>query len=184
MKTSTRKKISGLALGAALALCVAGHAEAGPSLGAPRPDVRLVDAWDRALSLGALAGKPVLVLYEDKASTTQNLALKQELSELAKGGKYKSRIGLVAIADLSAYDYWPVKGFVKDAVRDESHKQGLPIYCDWNGEARRTMGLVPGVSNVVLYGPNGRVRFSRSGPLTSDERRALIEQLRGFADGR
>ena len=71
----------------------------------------------------ALRGKPVLIVYEDKSSTAQNKALKDELAQIAKGDRYRSSVALAAVADVSAYDFWPARGFVRDAIREESRKQ-------------------------------------------------------------
>ncbi|MCA9526130.1 MAG: hypothetical protein KC657_38450 [Myxococcales bacterium] len=149
-----------------------------PSVGDARPQVTLVDAWDRTLQIGAAANKPILVVYEDSSSAKQNQALKDELAKLAKSGKYKEAITLVAVADLAGYDYWPVKGFVKDAIRDESRKFGTTIFCDWNGAARAKIGLKRGVSNVILYGRDGKVLFAHEGAMPAEKRRQLIALLR------
>ena len=155
-------------------------AEAGalPTVGAIRPEVRLLDSWDRTLPLSRLRGMPTLLLYEDKDSADENAPLKAQLAELARGDTYRRSIALVAIADVSGYDYWPVRGFVKDALKDESHKQNTVIYCDWDGGVRGALGLEKDTSNVVLYGRDGRVIFASRGPLGEGQRRALVELLR------
>lgn len=153
-------------------------ASALPILGEPTPDVVLEDAWDRQVAMGKLGAKPVLVVYEDEASSKQNNAFKAELAELAKGDRYKTRVALLAVADLDGYDYWPVRGFVKDAIRSESRKQQLSILCDWSGKFRKALGLIKGSSNVVLYGKNGKVLFSHAGPLSAEQRATLISSLR------
>lgn len=160
------------------ALSTAASAAALPHVGAPRPNVVLVDAWDRQLQLGSLDGTPTLVVYEDQGSSKVNDGLKRELSRLARGGAYRSQIAVVAVADVSGYDYWPVRGFVKDAIRDESRKQGIPIYCDWSADFRRTLSLNRHASNVVLYGRDGTVLYARAGRLTDAEQRELLTLLR------
>ena len=165
------------ALVGGLVILFASDARALPLLGEPPPDVELEDAWDRRVAMAKLGAKPVLVVYEDEASAKQNKELKADLAELAKGGQYKKRVALLAVADLDGYDYWPVKGFVKDAIRDESRKQQLSILCDWNGKFRKALGLVKGSSNVVLYGKDGKVLFSHAGPLSRVQRATLISSL-------
>ncbi len=165
------------ALAAALLALVEVPAGAVPSPGAPHPEVQLEDAWDRTIRLSQLAGTPILVVYEDRGSAHVNDPLKSELSELAKGDKYKQSIALVAVADVSSFDFWPARGFVKGAIRSESHKQGTTIYCDWDGHVRRALGLDRGTSNVVLFGRDGRVLFAQSGTVAPEQRRALIGML-------
>ncbi len=167
---------------AALSL-VAPPAFARPRAGEAGLNARLEDADGRALELKAFRGKPILILYEDKDSAMQNQALKTRLAELARGDKYRGRVALTAVADVSSYNYWPVKGFVKDAIRDESRKAGTTIYCDWDGGFRSTYGLRRGVSSVVLIDRRGYVLFSAEGAVGAEGRRKLVELLRAEVEG-
>jgi predicted transcriptional regulator len=164
---------------ATVGLLAGGVARALPVPGAARSDVELTDAWDRSIHLAAYVGKPVLVVYEDKGSSSQNEALKEELAAVARGDRYKTVVALVAVADVSGYDYWPIRGFVRSALRSESQKQGTVIYCDWDGHVRGTLGLERGQSNVVLYGRSGVVLYSHAGPMSVEERRTFFATLRG-----
>jgi hypothetical protein len=161
-----------------LVVLFASHASALPVAGAVRPEVQLTDAWDRSIRLSTYRGMPVLVVYEDKGSSAQNAALKSELAVLARGDKYRRLIALVAVADVTGYDYWPIRGFVRSAIRSESSRQNTVIYCDWDGHIRAALGLERGQSNVVLYGSDGGVLFAHAGPLTADGRRAFVALLR------
>ena len=154
-----------------------------PRAGAPAPDVRLEDAEGRAVQLQAFHGKPILIVYEDRDSSQQNQVLKDELAKLAAGDRYKSGIALAAVADVSEYDFWPARGFVKDAIREESRKQGTTIYCDWTGRLRDALQLKRGVSNVVLVGKRGQVLFAADGPLPTEDRKRLIALLRTEVEG-
>jgi len=172
------RRLVGAGLALIMALGVSGTALAVPEVGSARRDTTLLDAWERSVPLSQFDGMPLLFIYEDKGSATQNTDLKAELSTLAKGDRYRKTIALVAVADVSDYDFWPAKGFVRDAIRDESRKQGIVIYCDWDGSLRRKLDLNHRASNVVLYGRDGRVLFSRAGTLSRDERGELIRLLR------
>lgn len=167
-----------LSISAALAL----PASALPNVGDLRPAARAVDVDGRALDLRAINGRPILVVYEDKDSSGMNVALKKELSRLARGDRYRSAIALVPVADVQGYDYWPVRGFVKSAIKDESKKIGATIYCDWDGSFRRAAGLSRGTSSVVLIGRDARVLFASEGPLGKADRARLIELLRAEVD--
>jgi predicted transcriptional regulator len=158
-------------LGAATALAL-------PTEGDAAPNARIEDADGRAVELKGFKGKPILIVYEDKDSAAQNQALKDTLSKLAKGDRYKSAVALAAVADVSAYDFWPVKGFVKDAIREESRKQGTTIYCDWTGTFRGTYQLRRGVSSIVLIGRDGHVLFAADGAVSAEQRKRLVELLK------
>jgi len=166
-----------------LASVCSSSASAIPRVGAILPSVQLIDGWERRLDLSKLGNKPVLVLYEDKNSAQENQTFKDELAVLAKGDRYKKSVALVAIADVEGYDYWPVRGFVKDSIRDQSTKFGTTIYCDWDGVARRTLSAKSGASNIILYGKDGKVLFSHEGAMSADSRKTLIALLHQQVEG-
>jgi hypothetical protein len=170
---------------AAAALVALGGATAGavPKEGDKAPNARVEDADGRVLEMKSLKGKPILIVYEDKDSAQQNDVLKKELSRLARGDKYKSMIALAAIADVSSYDFWPVKGFVKDAIREESKKAGTTIYCDWDGRFRSTYKIREGTSNVILVGKDGHVLFAAEGSLKAPERKRLLDLIKAQVEG-
>lgn len=161
----------------------AGAAGALPTVGGTRPSVSVRDGWDRVTTLEHYRGVVTLVVYEDKGSAEVNQVLKEELSRLAKGDRYKRKVALFAVADVSGYDYWPVRGFVKDAIQTESHKQGTTIYCDWDGRFRNALSLEKGKSNVVLIGKDDRILFAEAGALSAARRRELIDLLRREVEG-
>jgi hypothetical protein len=168
-------------VGVAVALA-ASTATALPAVGALRPAARVVDADNRGLDLRAINGKPILVLYEDQGSAKMNDALKADLSRLARGDRYRNAVALVPVADVQGYDFWPARGFVKDAIRDESKKAGATIYCDWDGTFQRAAGFRRGTSSVMLVGRNARVLFASEGALTREQREQLIGLLRAEVD--
>lgn len=159
-------------------------AEAAPAVGTARPAARVHDAEDRPFELQGVRGKPILVLYEDKDSAKLNLALKDDLARLARGDRYRNSVALVPVADVERYDYWPVRGFVKDAIRDESKKIGATIYCDWDGSFRRATQLAKNTSSVMLIGRDGRVLFAWEGLVPKDERDRLLGMLRAEIEPR
>lgn len=175
-KTASIVTLAALLAGASAALAL-------PARGDKAPNAKIEDADGRVLEMKTLKGKPILVVYEDKDSAAQNQPLKDELSKLAKGDKYKRKVALAAVADVSSYDFWPVKGFVKDAIRDESKKQGTTIYCDWNGSFRAAYKLREGISSIVLIGKNGEILFAGEGALKPDARKHLLDLLRAEVEG-
>jgi hypothetical protein len=94
-----------------------------------------------------------------------------------------SSVALIAVADVTAYDYWPVRGFVKSAIHAQSTKLGVDIFCDWDGHVREGLGLRRGTSNVVLYGRNGHVLFAASGELGAEDRAKVVSALRREVEG-
>lgn len=154
-----------------------------PSVGEMGKNVNLEDADGRVIKLEALVGKPILIVYEDKASTKMNQPFKDELSKLAKGDKYKDKVALAAVADLTAYNYWPVKGFVKDSIREESKKLGTTIFCDWNGHVQVSYAFRKKTSSIVLLNKQGRVVFAAEGKMSPEQRKQAIDLLKAEVEG-
>jgi hypothetical protein len=154
-----------------------------PAIGDDAPNGKLEDADGKAIETKTLKGKPLLIVYEDKDSATQNEKLKKELSELAKGDKYKSKVALAAVADVSSYDFWPAKGFVKDAIREESKKVGTTIYCDWTASFRKAFKLTKGKSSIVLVGKDGKVLFAGEGSLSEADRKKVLGLIKAQVEG-
>lgn len=180
--TSLRNKFAAATLAAGVSgLSIS--ALALPSVGQDAPNGKVEDADGKSLETKNLKGKPVLIVYEDRDSAAQNEKLKKDLSTLAKGDKYKAKVALAAVADVSSYDFWPAKGFVKDAIREESKKQGTTIYCDWNASFRKAFKLTKGKSSIVLVGKDGKVLFAGEGSLSEADRKKVIELLKAQVEG-
>jgi len=154
-----------------------------PSVGEMGKNVNLEDADGKVTKMEALVGKPILIVYEDKASTKMNQSFKDELSKLAKGDKYRNKVALAAVADVTDYNYWPVKGFVKDSIREESKKLGSTIFCDWDGHVRVSFTFRKGTSSVVLLNKQGRVVFAADGKLSAEQRQRAIDLLKAEVEG-
>ncbi len=177
-----RRSLAVVGLSAVAALPLA--AQALPKVGGTAPAAaKLVDVDDRSLSLEALRGQPVLVVYEDKDSSKLNAALKRELDELMKNEPKLRKLRVVAVADVSEYDFWPAKGAVKDAIRDEQKKANTTIYLDWSADFRTKLALDAKTSNVVLFDREGRFVYARAGALTAADRKALVGEMRALVGG-
>ncbi|MBP9114082.1 MAG: hypothetical protein KBF88_14820 [Polyangiaceae bacterium] len=143
----------------------------------------VVDVDGNTFTVESTLGKPLLIVYEDKNSGTQNNALKEELGTFARDPKYKSMVLLAAVADVSSYNFWPARGFVKDAIRKESTKANTPIYCDWTGAFREALGLTRGKSNIVFVDKAGKVRYVAAGSMGEGARKRLLDLIRKEVEG-
>lgn len=141
-------------------------------------DGRVEDVDGRVLRTSSLKGRVVVVVYEDKDSKDANAAFKSDLSRLMQDRAAKASVVVLAVADVSEYASWPARGFVKDAIRDESKKSGTTIWCDWDASFRKAYDLAKGRSNVLVLGRDGRVRFAAAGALTAAQRGAVGGLLR------
>lgn len=154
----------------------------------PKPghaaDARVEDVDGRVFRPSAFKGRPILVVYEDKESKDANTAFKADLTRLMKEKPLRDAVVLAAVADVSEYDSWPAKGFVKDAIRDEQKKSGTTIWCDWDASFRKAFDLTRGKSNVLVLGRDGRVRFAAAGTLTAAQRASVEALLRAEVGAR
>lgn len=71
---------------------------------------------------------------------------------------------------------------MKDAIRGESIKAGTPIYCDWNGAARRAFGARAATSTVIVYDRQGKAVFAHEGPMPEATRATLLATLRRMVE--
>jgi len=158
-------------------------ASACPKEGEAFANARIEDADEHGLELTALKGKPFVIVYDDRASSPTSESFRKELLKVAKSGPYKSSLAVLFVANVKPYNYWPVKGVVKDAVRDSSKKQGLTVYCDWTGEIHSSYRFRDGVSNVVVVGKDGHVAFASEGLPAGDAQKRFFESLRVQVEG-
>ncbi len=153
-----------------------------PPVGAQRPNVALEDSWEREDALDNYRGMPMLVLYEDKSSGMLNTDFKKELAEVAYDGRYKGVVAFIPVADVSSYDYWPLRTFARRSVQKQSIATRTNIVCDWKGTVRQALGLDGNTSNVVLYDKDGKVVFAHAGAMTADQRALLFALLKVQVD--
>jgi hypothetical protein len=163
---------------AALALALT----AGSALGAA-PQEGPVDATLRTskgeqIQLSKWRGKPVILFYEDKDSTTLNLPLKEELFARGKARGLLESAFVVAVANLKSFDFFPAREIALSFVRDEEKKAGVPILVDLKG----TMGAAPWglpmkTSNVLLLDAQGALVFRHSGKMKPEEQTAFFLTL-------
>lgn len=127
--------------------------------------------------LSAHPGKCLLVFYEDKDARTQNQPLKDRLWKSMDQRQGKDSMLIVAVADVSAFNWWPARKVVSAAIREESRKLGATIWCDWDGSFGREIGAAKGASNVMVVGRDGAILFKHSGAVPAEEIDRVIAML-------
>lgn len=79
---------------------------------------------------------------------------------------------------MSAHDFWPARGFVKDAIKEEEQKSGTSISLDWSGSFGTPFAFQTGASNIVLLGSGNRVKLARTGVVPRPVREAILQELK------
>lgn len=142
-----------------------------PLLGkAPSPpllDAVLTGSDGAAVSLARFAGKPMVLFFEDRHSTTLNKPLKMRLKEWGEAHAKMDAARVVAIANLSAFNFFPVKGIALGRVRSMEKKIGIPILADLDGVMTGAPWFLPAESSTVLLcDGQGGVVYQHTGALS------------------
>ncbi|HSE86232.1 MAG TPA: hypothetical protein VLJ79_08440, partial [Candidatus Binatia bacterium] len=77
---------------------------------------------------------------------------------------------------------WPFWWIWKRKLREHSRKEGMTVYCDWEGKMFSDYKMKDGVSNVVITDKRGRIRFFTSGEVTGDETNDVKQLLVALAE--
>ncbi len=125
--------------------------------------------------MSSFAGRPVLVIYEDKLAVDWNNALKKRL---ARDRTLPKSVVVLPVADMQRWKSWPARYFAKKELGKQAVKAGRSLYGDWNGEAARSLGVAKETSSVVLFGEDGLVRWAAAGRLGADRVEELIGLIR------
>ncbi len=170
-------RLSFLATTAALVLA-APLAHALLTAGSAPKDFAVADPDDKPARLSTLrGGKPALVFYEDKDGGAQNDRFKQRLGKLRSASPAAQKVKLIAVADVGDYNYWPAKGYVKDALRASGKKAGLTVWADWSTDGRKSLAAHAAQSNLVLLDAAGKVLWSSAGALTPAQENDLLARV-------
>jgi hypothetical protein len=123
------------------------------------------------------SGHPTIVFYEDKDGGEQNDHFKQRLGKLQGKSPAAKKVVVVAIADVSSWNFWPAKGFVKNALESAGKKAGVTVWADWSGAGRASLSASSDASNIVMLDASGRVVWASSGKLTVPQEDDLLNRV-------
>jgi hypothetical protein len=143
-----------------------------------RMDATLRGANGKEVAISRWRGKPVILFYEDRHSTTLNSPLKEALFSKGQELGLLEAAFVVAVANLESFDFFPARGIALSYVRDEEKKWGIPILVDLKG----TLGAAPWnlptkTSSVLLLDGNGTLVYRYSGRMKDEDQRAFFQTL-------
>lgn len=145
----------------------------------------LLDPDEKPLRFSAMAGRPVLIIYEDKDTSSQNRNFKQRLNRMARSGAMPAKFAVLPVADVHKFDFWPARQMARDQLKLRSRELGHVLFADWSGEAFKRIGVPGGSSVLVLVDAEGKVVFAAAGALENDRQvrlMQLIKQQKARAD--
>jgi hypothetical protein len=143
---------------------------------------RVQSGDDEELTLDMIKGKVAAIFYENKDIVDANKRLKDELNKLYHEQKDVLKDVLVRLPIIDCSDaFWPFLGIWKKRLREYSKKEGVTIYCDWDGKMSSDYKMKADVSNVVIIDKSGRIRFFTSGEVTDQEINDVKELFKALA---
>lgn len=163
-------------------LFIVGAAPAGegPPATPAAPDATLRNTADEPVLVSQFRGKPSVLLYEDRHSTEVNRSFKTAL-RAREQGPHGADVQVLAVANLSGLNFFPIRGFALHGVREAERKAQHPLLVDWeNALTRPPWSLPPNGSTVVVLSPTGDVVFTQSGALDAQAQEQVFALLGRF----
>ncbi|HEY6879691.1 MAG TPA: hypothetical protein VI299_16805 [Polyangiales bacterium] len=161
-----------MALAFVFILSVTRPAAALPSFSFATPD-------DVEMTEVDVRGRAFLLWYESKDAVHVNDAAKLAVRALLASLPEPARPKLIAVADVSGYDFWPARGLAKRELRSLEKFYGLPIFADWQGHFRDAFALQRDESNLIFVDATGVVRFRAFGKLAGQDLERVKTLVRG-----
>ncbi|HPO45070.1 MAG TPA: redoxin domain-containing protein [Spirochaetota bacterium] len=158
------------------------QATGGTLVGNPAPDFKVMSGDNKALALSDIKGKTAVLFYESKNAVEQNRKLKTALNGFydRQPDGIKAGIARIAVIDCKGVLFG---GAWKKNLRDNSAKEGMTIYGDWDGKMSADYMAKEGASNFIIIDRDGTVRYSASGRIEDGEIGAIEGLLKGLAGG-
>lgn len=143
------------------------------------PDFKVISGEKAELSLDSIKNKVTVLFYEAKNAVEQNRKLKNSLNIFYKElpDSLKKDIIRVGVVDCQGVLF---KGIWEKALRDNSKKEGIDLYGDWDGSMRKTYSFSKYQSNIIIIDKRGIVRYYASGEIKDDGIFRIKELLKGF----
>ena len=120
-----------------------------------------------------------IIFYETKDVVEKNRQLKDELKKFynEQPDTVKEHIVRLAIINCSGA-FWPFTGIWESKLRDNSKKEGITIYGDWNGKMFSDYRMKDEESNVLIIDKKGIIRYIASGKVEDKEINKIKELLK------
>jgi predicted transcriptional regulator len=176
--TARKSLLDIVALGLALVIaCVA--QVGGVEINSAAPAFRIKAGNDQELTLAMLPGKVITLFYETKDVVEKNRPLKTALKELylAQPQGLQQDWARIPVIDCASAA-WPITQIWQYKLKENSRKEGITIYGDWDGKVRSDYGLQPNESNVVIIDRAGRLRYRASGGIAPEEMQRIVDLVK------
>lgn len=137
---------------------------AGLKAGIPAPAFKVVSGNNEELSLDDIKGKVAVIFYETKDTKEKNRRLKDELNKFydMQQDNVKKLILRIPVINCRGVFF---TGAWKNNLKENSKKEGIAIYGDWDGKMFFSYAIDGKESNLIIIGRDGIVKYSFAGSL-------------------
>lgn len=148
-------------------------------IGADAPAFKVKSGEDKILTLDMIKGKVIVIFYETKDVVEKNRKLKDDLNKFydEQPDTIKELIVKLPIIDCSSA-FWPFTWIWKSKLRENSKKEGITIYGDWNGKMFSDYEMKDKEGNVIIIDKKGIIRYIASGKVDDKEINKIKELLK------
>jgi hypothetical protein len=125
----------------------------------------LIDQFDRVHRQAEFAERIVVLIGGDKGGSDYTEIWGDALHAALENDPGFERVAFLPVADLKGVPFF-LKGFVRGQFPEETEKWAL---MDWDGLFGESYDFVPGWTNILLFGPEGRLAHRTWGQDIDDE---------------
>jgi hypothetical protein len=146
--------------------------------GSPAPNFLVESGDSKKLSLDMIRGKVIVLFYESRHVTKENVALKNELKcyYRVQPANIKNDLFRLLVIDCSE-STWPTMPIWKKKLRENSGKEGFTIFGDWNRKMFTDYHMKAEESNFLIIDKHGMIRYSATGKIDQCQFEEIKELL-------
>jgi predicted transcriptional regulator len=137
-------------------------------------DFKIKDQFDTVHRSGDVAGFVVLLIGSDKDGSEFNALWGEAISDALRNHSHYDQLAQLPQADLRGVPFF-VKGLVKSKMPENPQEW---VLMDWKGALSKAYQFVPGSTNVLVFGPDGRLHHQSAGQDLDDVKvQAVVKAL-------
>lgn len=149
----------------------------------PAPFFRVKTGDDQELNRDMLKGKVLSVLYETKEVVEKNRPLKNALKNYYQTMPEDMKTRYARVPVIKCFPaQWPIIKIWKYKLSENSKKEGITLYGDWDGKMFADYEMKDNESNFLIIDKKGFIRYRATGKIENEEIKKIIELLNKFLD--
>ena len=148
-------------------------------VGTAAPPFKVKSGCGKILSLDMIKGKVIVLFYETKDVVEKNRKLKDELNKLYDTLPDTAKEFIVKLPIINCRGaFWPFTIIWRNKLIENSKKEGITIYGDWDGRMFIDYKMKDRESNVIIIDKNGIIRYVAFGKVRDEESSKIKELLK------